>query len=64
MPKPLDKLAQPALQRNADNTNRENDVAMIASALAAFIKGSEADLDVHRGMLATMAILDSIPGSE
>ena len=40
-PSTLDKLATPALQRNADNTKRENDAAMIASALATYISSHQ-----------------------
>ena len=55
-PKTLDKLATPALQRNAANTSQKNDVAMVVSAVSNYVSH-------HNGMLPTTTVPDSTAGT-
>lgn len=53
-PSTVNKLAAPALQSNADNTSRKNDVAMLTSALASYI-------DSHQGTFPQSTATDATP---
>ena len=55
-PKTLDKLATPALQRNAANSSQKNDVAMVDSVVSSYVSS-------HNGVLPTTTATDSKAGT-